>query len=77
MCIVPEYIFGLVGGFKPEVLDKILTNYIFTEKTPMRDDVVGIMETRRARAPQRGRPCDREDQGLRGDLCGRRGLDLK
>jgi type I restriction enzyme R subunit len=33
-------------GLKGEALDKVLANYLFTEKTPMRDDVIGIMETR-------------------------------
>lgn len=27
-------------------LEKVIGNYLFTEKTPMRDDVIGIMETR-------------------------------
>jgi type I restriction enzyme R subunit len=35
-------------GLKREALDKVLANYLFTEKTPMRDDVIGIMETRPA-----------------------------
>jgi type I restriction enzyme R subunit len=33
-------------GLKREALDKVLANYLFTEKTPMRDDVIGIMEKR-------------------------------
>jgi len=33
-------------GLKREELDKVLANYLFTEKTPMRDDVIGIMEKR-------------------------------
>ncbi|MFT6073734.1 MAG: type I restriction enzyme R subunit [Yoonia sp.] len=35
-------------GLKGEALDKVLANYLFTEKIPMRDDVIGIMETRPA-----------------------------
>jgi type I restriction enzyme R subunit len=35
-------------GLKREALDKVLANYLFTEKTPMRDDVIEIMETRPA-----------------------------
>ena len=35
-------------GLKREALDKVLANYLFTEKTPMRDDVIGIMEKRPA-----------------------------
>lgn len=31
-------------GLKRESLDQVLANYLFTEKTPMRDDVIGIME---------------------------------
>ncbi|MDW3118614.1 MAG: type I restriction endonuclease subunit R [Roseovarius pacificus] len=33
-------------GLKREGLDQVLASYLFTEKTPMRDDVIGIMETR-------------------------------
>jgi type I restriction enzyme R subunit len=33
-------------GLKRDALDKVLANYLFTEKTPMRDDVIGIMENR-------------------------------
>src|SRR6056297_1237464 len=33
-------------GLDREALDKVLANYLFTEKTPMRDDVIGIMEKR-------------------------------
>ncbi|SUZ34019.1 hypothetical protein ROE7235_03800 [Roseibaca ekhonensis] len=33
-------------GLKREALDKVLAHYLFTEKTPMRDDVIGIMEKR-------------------------------
>lgn len=29
-------------------LDKVLANYHFTEKTPMRDNIIGIMEKRPA-----------------------------
>jgi len=35
-------------GLKREALDKILANYLFTEKTPMRDDVIGVMKNRPA-----------------------------
>jgi type I restriction enzyme R subunit len=31
---------------KQEELEKVIGNYLFTEKTPMRDDVIGIMEKR-------------------------------
>jgi type I restriction enzyme R subunit len=27
-------------------LEKVIGHYLFTEKTPMSDDVIGIMETR-------------------------------
>ena len=27
-------------------LEKVLGNYLFTEKTPLRDEIIGIMETR-------------------------------
>ena len=30
----------------PAGLEKVLSHYLFTEKTPMRDEVIGIMETR-------------------------------
>lgn len=33
-------------GLKRDELDKVLANYLFTEKTPMRDDVIGIMQKR-------------------------------
>ena len=33
-------------GLKQEELEKVIGNYLFTEKTPMRDDVIGIMEKR-------------------------------
>ncbi len=35
-------------GLDREALDKVLATYLFTEKTPMRDDVIGIMEKRPA-----------------------------
>lgn len=35
-------------GLKREGLDQIVASYLFTEKTPMRDDVIGIMEKRPA-----------------------------
>ena len=33
-------------GLKQEGLEKVIGSYLFTEKTPMRDDVIGIMEKR-------------------------------
>lgn len=33
-------------GLKQEKLEKIIGNYLFTEKTPMRDDIIGILEKR-------------------------------
>jgi type I restriction enzyme R subunit len=33
-------------GLDPERLEKILGNYLFTEKPPMRDDIIDIMEKR-------------------------------
>lgn len=33
-------------GLTRDGLDKVLSTYLFTEKTPMRDDVIGIMEKR-------------------------------
>jgi type I restriction enzyme R subunit len=33
-------------GLKAEGLEKVIGNYLFTEKPPMRDEVIGIMETR-------------------------------
>ena len=33
-------------GLKHEALQKLIGNFIFTEKPPMRDDVISIMETR-------------------------------
>ncbi|MAS87834.1 MAG: deoxyribonuclease HsdR [Micavibrio sp.] len=33
-------------GLDPEGLDKVLGNYLFTEKTPLKDDVIGIMKER-------------------------------
>lgn len=33
-------------GLKPEGLEEVIGAYLFTEKTPMRDDVIGIMATR-------------------------------
>lgn len=33
-------------GLKQEELEKVIGNYLFTEKTPMRDDVIEIMEKR-------------------------------
>jgi type I restriction enzyme R subunit len=33
-------------GLDPEKLEKILGNYLFTEKPPMRDDIIDIMEKR-------------------------------
>jgi len=33
-------------GLDKDGLERILGNYLFTEKTPMRDEVIGIMETR-------------------------------
>lgn len=33
-------------GLRREELEKVIGNYLFTEKTPMRDDVIGIMEKR-------------------------------
>lgn len=33
-------------GLKREGLDQVVASYLFTEKTPMRDDVIGIMEKR-------------------------------
>lgn len=35
-------------GLTREGLDKVVASYLFTEKTPMRDDVIGIMEKRPA-----------------------------
>lgn len=35
-------------GLTREGLDKVVAGYLFTEKTPMRDDVIGIMEKRPA-----------------------------
>ena len=35
-------------GLIREGLDKVMAAYLFTEKTPMRDDVIGIMEKRPA-----------------------------
>ncbi len=33
-------------GLKQDGLEKVIGTYLFTEKTPMRDDVIGIMEKR-------------------------------
>ena len=33
-------------GLQPDGLEKVIKNYLFTEKPPMRDDVIGIMEKR-------------------------------
>ncbi|WP_406871233.1 hypothetical protein ABEB22_20470 (plasmid) [Thioclava sp. 'Guangxiensis'] len=33
-------------GLQQDGLEKVIGNYLFTEKTPMRDDVIGIMEKR-------------------------------
>ena len=33
-------------GLDPDGLEKVLGHYLFTEKTPMRDEIIGIMETR-------------------------------
>ncbi len=33
-------------GLDPEGLEKVLGNYLFTEKTPMRDEIIEIMEAR-------------------------------
>ncbi|WP_170331077.1 type I restriction endonuclease subunit R [Ruegeria arenilitoris] len=33
-------------GLKKEKLEKVIGNYLFTEKTPMRDDIIGIMNKR-------------------------------
>ena len=33
-------------GLDPDGLEKVLGNYLFTEKTPMRDEIIEIMETR-------------------------------
>ncbi|MCP4937273.1 MAG: type I restriction endonuclease subunit R [bacterium] len=33
-------------GLDPEGLEKVIGNYLFTEKTPMRDDVISIMSNR-------------------------------
>lgn len=33
-------------GLTPEGLEHVIGTYLFTEKTPMRDDVIGIMEKR-------------------------------
>ena len=33
-------------GLDPEGLQKIIGDYLFTEKTPMRDDVISIMSQR-------------------------------
>ncbi len=33
-------------GLDPEGLEKVLGNYLFTEKTPMRDEIIEIMESR-------------------------------
>jgi len=33
-------------GLTRDGLDQVLSNYLFTEKTPMRDDIIGIMEKR-------------------------------
>lgn len=33
-------------GLNPEGLEKVLSNYLFTEKTPIRDEVIEIMESR-------------------------------
>ena len=30
-------------GLKPDGLEKVLSNYLFTEKVPLRDDIIGIM----------------------------------
>ena len=35
-------------GIKQEGLEAVIGTYLFTEKTPMRDDVIGIMEKRPA-----------------------------
>ena len=35
-------------GLKREGLDQVVASYLFTEKTPMRDDVINIMEKRPA-----------------------------
>lgn len=33
-------------GLEQDGLEKVIGNYLFTEKTPMRDDIIGIMEKR-------------------------------
>ena len=33
-------------GLQQNGLEKVIGNYLFTEKTPMRDDIIGIMEKR-------------------------------
>ena len=35
-----------IEGLDAEGLQKIIGDYLFTEKTPLRDDVIGIMQTR-------------------------------
>jgi len=37
---------GEEEGLDPNGLEKVLGNYLFTEKTPMRDEIIEIMETR-------------------------------
>ncbi|MCL6284273.1 type I restriction endonuclease subunit R [Ruegeria sp. 2012CJ41-6] len=41
-------------GLKKEGLEKVIGIYLFTEKTPMRDDVIGIMEKRPSLRERRG-----------------------
>jgi len=45
-------------GLKAEELEKVIGNYLFTEKPPMRDEVIGIME-RRPKLRERGSIAER------------------
>ena len=45
-------------GLNSDGLEKVIGNYLFTEKPPMRDDVIGIMATRPS-LKQRGSVAER------------------
>jgi type I restriction enzyme R subunit len=52
-------------GLDPDGLEKILGNYLFTEKTPLRDEVIEIMETRPS-LKERGTVAERVIDRIRG-----------
>lgn len=52
-------------GLNPEGLEKVLSSYLFTEKTPIRDDVIDIME-KRPSLKERGTVAERVISKIKG-----------